>query len=319
MIRAKFVNGYLRHVLAEGADVELRARFDVYEDRHGGELFARGERRECFAMTAIGCATPDPVHVWIKDDFLVDGRTTSSEQALLEMIADKVAHHFDLGERGTGAVIQAKSEGQYLLGNERGPGGPVHIRIEVYRDQSTRKLFATGERKRCYEVRRFGCGKPQHAQIWVRDDTLSALISDVSGTTSELFMEEVQDRIAGRFQLGDDMTLSRRDSRYLLTPFEIERVGIEDDFERSEVWVDVVSCARSGKTWLTAQESGLFELQPVDWEDVSHEDVLVDDAVANAVVRQVTGADPEALVDAAARMMARRFFDRRYLRGNKDG
>ena len=183
---------------------------------------------------------PVPAHLWIKDDFLVDERTDSGEQALLEVIANRVAHHFKLDYRGIETIIQAELEGKFLLEHEHGTSGVTQLLIEVYRDQSTRKLFATAERKRMFEVRRFACGKPQHASLWVRDEAVSAVISDIAAATSELFIAEVQDRIADRFQLGEDMTLSRSDHRCLLAPFEIERVGIEDGFERLEIWIDVV-------------------------------------------------------------------------------
>lgn len=299
-------------MLAEGADVELRTRFDVYEDRQNRELFGRGERSECYAINEVGCPATLPVDFWIKDDFLVDGRTIGDEQALLEMICNRVARHFDLDDRGVGAVIQAKLEAQYMLGHAHAPGAPL-LMVEVYRDLSTAKLFATAERKRLCKVRRFACGMPQNTLLWVRDHALSDLISDIASATSDLFIAEVQDRIGDCMHLGDDMTLSKRDHRYLLAPFELEEAGIEDDFEQREVWIDVVSDPRSGKVWLTAQASGLVELQPVDWEDVAHEDVLVEDTVTNAVIKHVTGASAEALVEAGARTMARRFSTAGYL------
>ena len=42
-------------------------------------------------------------------------------------------------------------------------------------------------------------------------------------------------------------------------------------------------------------------------DDAAHEHVLVDDAVVSGIIKQVAGANPDALVANAARMITRRF------------
>ena len=125
MVSAKYVAGYLRrpHRIAnDRIGQELHARFDVYADRRSGDLFARGERLECYAMTPAGCAEPTPVHVWIEDEFLVDERSADGEPALLAKIAANVADHERLEERAVGVLIPAKLETQYRLDGTGGAG-----------------------------------------------------------------------------------------------------------------------------------------------------------------------------------------------------
>ena len=307
-ISAKFVARYARrpfHFVTERGTEEVLTRFDVYRDRRSEVLYACGERRECYEMTTVGCAA-EPVHVWIEDDFLVSDPTAADESALLEMIVDRVARHGLLATGETSELIHARLEAEYRLRATGDRGDPLHFRIELYRDQTSRELFATAERRRLYEVRRFGCGKPEHVPVWGRDDMVCRLIADIAGSSSEDMMAAIVSRIARHFRL-DRVMSAKRVGRYLLAPLEIGRVGIEDDPERLDIWIDVLVDSESGLLQATAKERAVFELQPIYDESTAHVHVLVDDAVVSAVVEGVAATDPDDLAVAAGVGIGERF------------
>lgn len=313
MVSAKYVAGYLRrpHRIAnDRIDQELHSRFDVYADRRSGDLFARGERLECYAMTPAGCAEPTPVHVWIEDEFLVDERSADGEPALLAKIAANVARHERLEERAVGVLIPAKLERQYRLDGTDGAGDPLRLRIELYRDLSNGELFATAERRAWYEVRRFGCGRLEHVAFWARDDAVCAVIDSIACADCGDFMAEAQARIARSLRL-DRVACSRRDHRYLLAPLEIDKVGIDDELDHLDVGVDLMTEPTTGRVRAEAKERAVFELQPVDYDGTAHESVLVDDAVTGAMLRHVSAAEPDTLAEAAAAAIAGRYHELR--------
>ena len=308
-VLAKHVAGYLRrpHRMVSGRiDDVPHTRFDVYADRRSGGVFARGERLQGYAMTQAGCAEPTTVHLWIEDEFLVDERSADGEAALLETIARNVSRHEGSDEQEIGVLIPAKLERQYLLDWTDDAGDPLHLRIDLYRDLASRELFATAERRAWYEVRRFDCARLEHAAFWARDDTARTLIEDIAAADCGAFMAEAQARIARRLHL-DSVVCSRRDHRYLLAPFAVRKVGMEDDLERLDVRIDVMTEPAAGRTWSTAKENAVFELQPVGHGGAAHESVLVDDAVISAMIRRVGATDPDALAEAAAAAIANRY------------
>ena len=309
VVAAKYVAGYLRrpHRIERGRiDDVPHTRFDVYADRQRGDWFACGERLQGYAMTQAGSAEPTAVHLWIEDEFLVDERSADGEAALLETIARNAARHEESDEREIGVLIPAKLERQYLLDWTGGAGGPVRLRVDLYRDLSSKELFATAERRAWYEVRRFGCARLEHVAFWARDKAACTLIEDIEAADSGAFMAEAQERIARSFRI-DSVTCSRRDHRYVLAPFEVEEAGMEDEFERLDVRIDVMAEAAAGRLWCAAQERATFELQPVGHDRAAHESVLVDDAVTGAMIRRLSAADPDALAEAAAAAIGSRY------------
>ena len=311
-LSATLVSGYLRRphrIDPRRIEDVLHTRFEVYADRQSGDVFARGERLQGYAMTQAGCAEPTPVHLWIEDEFLVDERSADGEMALLDTIASNVAHHQGSDEREISALIPAKLEGQYLLNRTDGAGDPLPLRIDLYRDLSNERLFATAERRAWYEVRRFGSARLEHAAMWARDEAVCALVGDIEADDCGAFMAEAQERIARHFQL-DSAVCSVREHRYLLAPFEVEEVGMEGRFECIDVRIDVMTEPATGRLSCAAKEHAIFELQPTDHDSAAHEGVLVDDAVTGAMIRQVSAADPDSLAEAAAAAITGRYRER---------
>lgn len=303
MIRGVFSKRFLRAAVSFG-EWNLRARFDVHENQLSNKFFATGEIQETYQIAPVGCDA-GPVTTWVDEDFLVSSIQDSSVESLLDKITDQVAQHFMMEDKR--AIIRAELTSQYrLMGIDR-TGATLHFRIDIFRNRSSSKFFATVERRSSYEILQWGYGKPRHVEIWSQDEICEIIEDAVADNESDLLKSSIE-KIVQKYSLADDMIISTREHQSLLERYDLDRVGMIDDPDPEPLYVRVNidrNCLE-GNLVASAETLNCFEVQPVDNPDVAHVNMWVEDPIVTSVIERMSANDVSTLSrEAVARIMNR--------------